>query len=85
MGLVGAEIAKRVDVLATGIHAGIIVEELNDRDLSYTPPAGQPMGRATARRPSLDESGSRPPLTKCRGSGPPRWIGEVRTSATSYV
>ncbi|WP_395108286.1 FAD-dependent oxidoreductase [Actinomadura sp. SCN-SB] len=42
VGMVGAEIAKRIDVLATGIHAGITVEDINDLDLSYTPPLGSP-------------------------------------------
>ncbi|MET9240907.1 FAD-dependent oxidoreductase [Nonomuraea sp. NPDC003709] len=38
----GAEIAKRVDILATGIHHGITVSEILDLDLAYTPPLGSP-------------------------------------------
>ena len=38
----GAEIAKRVDVFATALYHGMRVEELNDLDLSYTPPVGAP-------------------------------------------
>ncbi|MBT2233483.1 hypothetical protein [Nonomuraea sp. NEAU-A123] len=38
----GAEIAKRIDVLATGIHHGITVREILDLDLAYTPPLGSP-------------------------------------------
>ncbi|MBE1565945.1 FAD-dependent oxidoreductase [Nonomuraea africana] len=42
VGHLGAEIAKRIDVLATGIHHGISVAEVADLDLSYTPPLGSP-------------------------------------------
>ena len=38
----GAEIAKRVDVFATALYHGMRVENLNDLDLSYTPPVGAP-------------------------------------------
>ena len=38
----GAEIAKRVDVFATALYHEMRVEELNDLDLSYTPPVGAP-------------------------------------------
>jgi NADPH-dependent 2,4-dienoyl-CoA reductase/sulfur reductase-like enzyme len=37
-----AEVAKRIDVAAAAIFAGIGVEELSDLDLSYTPPLGSP-------------------------------------------
>jgi NADPH-dependent 2,4-dienoyl-CoA reductase/sulfur reductase-like enzyme len=37
--IVGAEgAAKRIDVLATALHAGLTVEEIVDLDLSYAPP-----------------------------------------------
>jgi NADPH-dependent 2,4-dienoyl-CoA reductase/sulfur reductase-like enzyme len=42
VGHLGAEIAKRVDVLATGIHHGITVNDVTDLDLAYTPPLGSP-------------------------------------------
>ena len=38
----GAEIAKRADVFATALYNGMRVEDLNDLDLSYTPPVGAP-------------------------------------------
>lgn len=39
---VGAEgVDKRIDVLATAIRAGMVVEDLIDLDLAYSPPYGQ--------------------------------------------
>ena len=38
----GTEISKRVDVYGAAIHHGMTVTELNDLDLSYTPPLGSP-------------------------------------------
>ena len=38
----GAEVAKRVDVFATALYHGMYVKDLNDLDLSYTPPVGAP-------------------------------------------
>lgn len=38
----GAEVSKRVDVFATALYHGMSVEDLNDLDLSYTPPVGSP-------------------------------------------
>ena len=35
---VGDEVAKRVDVAAVALHAGLSVEDLADLDLSYAPP-----------------------------------------------
>lgn len=37
-----AEVAKRIDVFATALFHQMTVEELNDLDLSYTPPLGSP-------------------------------------------
>ena len=37
-----AEIAKRVDVAAAALFAGLTVEQVSDVDLSYTPPLGSP-------------------------------------------
>jgi NADPH-dependent 2,4-dienoyl-CoA reductase/sulfur reductase-like enzyme len=42
LGAVNSAIAKRIDVVAAGLHAGITVHQLNDLDLSYTPPLGSP-------------------------------------------
>lgn len=38
----GSEISKRVDIFATALFNGMSVEELNDLDLSYTPPLSSP-------------------------------------------
>ena len=37
-----AEIAKRIDIAAAAIYAGMTVDAVNDLDLSYTPPLGSP-------------------------------------------
>jgi len=37
-----AEVAKRIDIFATALFHGMMVEELNDLDLSYTPPFSSP-------------------------------------------
>ncbi len=37
-----SEVAKRIDVFATALHNGYSVEELNDLDLTYTPPLSSP-------------------------------------------
>ncbi len=42
LGAWGAEISKRVDIFATGLYRGMMVEELGDLDLSYTPPLSSP-------------------------------------------
>jgi hypothetical protein len=34
----GDVVAKRVDVLATALHAGMTVDQVEDLDLSYAPP-----------------------------------------------
>ena len=42
LGSVGTEVSKRVDIVAAAIHNGLTVEDLNDLDLSYTPPLSSP-------------------------------------------
>jgi NADPH-dependent 2,4-dienoyl-CoA reductase/sulfur reductase-like enzyme len=42
MGHVSSEVSKRVDVVATAIFNELKVEDLNDIDLSYTPPLSSP-------------------------------------------
>ncbi len=37
-----SEVAKRIDIYATALFHGMRVEELNDLDLSYTPPVSSP-------------------------------------------
>lgn len=42
IGTYGAEIAKRIDVMATAIYHEMKVKDLNSLDLSYTPPLSSP-------------------------------------------
>src|SRR5579859_2904789 len=42
IGRVHAEIAKRIDIFAAALFHNLRVEELNDLDLSYTPPLSSP-------------------------------------------
>jgi NADPH-dependent 2,4-dienoyl-CoA reductase/sulfur reductase-like enzyme len=42
VGHVHGEVAKRIDIFATALYAGMAVDELNDLDLSYTPPVSSP-------------------------------------------
>lgn len=42
IGHIHAEIAKRIDIFATALFHTMRVEELNDLDLSYTPPLSSP-------------------------------------------
>jgi NADPH-dependent 2,4-dienoyl-CoA reductase/sulfur reductase-like enzyme len=42
VGHVQGEVAKRIDIFATALYAGMAVDELNDLDLSYTPPVSSP-------------------------------------------
>ncbi|MHC1729185.1 MAG: FAD-dependent oxidoreductase [Syntrophobacteraceae bacterium] len=37
-----SEVSKRIDIFATAIYNGMRVDELNDLDLSYTPPLSSP-------------------------------------------
>jgi NADPH-dependent 2,4-dienoyl-CoA reductase/sulfur reductase-like enzyme len=42
LGHVHSEVAKRIDIFATALFHSMRVEELNDLDLSYTPPLSSP-------------------------------------------
>lgn len=42
LGLRKAEISKRIDIVAAALFQNAIVEDLNDMDLSYTPPFSSP-------------------------------------------
>ena len=42
IGYYQSEVAKRIDIFATALFHGMGVEELNDLDLSYTPPFSSP-------------------------------------------
>jgi hypothetical protein len=37
-----AQVAKRIDIPATALHSGLTIDQINDLDLSYTPPFGSP-------------------------------------------
>lgn len=41
-GAYGKEVSKRIDTIATALHHRMRVEELNELDLSYTPPLSSP-------------------------------------------
>lgn len=38
----GSEVSKRIDIVATALYQELRVEQLNDLDLSYTPPLSSP-------------------------------------------
>lgn len=42
LGSVGTEVSKRVDIVAAAIFNKLTIEDLNDLDLSYTPPLSSP-------------------------------------------
>lgn len=42
VGHLGSEIAKRIDIAAAAIFNAMTVDEMNDLDLSYSPPLGSP-------------------------------------------
>jgi NADPH-dependent 2,4-dienoyl-CoA reductase/sulfur reductase-like enzyme len=42
IGHYGTEVSKRIDIFAAAIHHGMNVEQVNDLDLSYTPPLSSP-------------------------------------------
>jgi NADPH-dependent 2,4-dienoyl-CoA reductase/sulfur reductase-like enzyme len=42
VGRLGTEVAKRIDVAAAAIFNSMTVDEMNDLDLSYSPPLGSP-------------------------------------------
>jgi NADPH-dependent 2,4-dienoyl-CoA reductase/sulfur reductase-like enzyme len=64
IGHYGTEVSKRIDIFATAIHHGMRVEEINDLDLSYTPPLSSPWDPVqmaaqvwTSRRNASDKLG----------------------------
>lgn len=42
IGHYGTEVSKRVDIFAAALHHDMSVEDINDLDLSYTPPLSSP-------------------------------------------
>ena len=57
-GHIDAEVSKRVDIFASALFHGMLVEDLNDLDLSYTPPLSAPLGRRPGSRSGLESSGT---------------------------
>jgi NADPH-dependent 2,4-dienoyl-CoA reductase/sulfur reductase-like enzyme len=56
VGPYGAEISKRIDILAAGLYAGLKIQDLPEMDLSYTPPLSSPWDPIQATAQSwLDE------------------------------
>ncbi|MBI4765789.1 MAG: FAD-dependent oxidoreductase [Deltaproteobacteria bacterium] len=57
IGSYGAEVSKRLDILATALFNGMTVESLNHLDLSYTPPLSSPWDpvQLTAQAWSLEQ------------------------------
>jgi NADPH-dependent 2,4-dienoyl-CoA reductase/sulfur reductase-like enzyme len=60
----GAEVSKRIDILATAIHNANVVADLADLDLSYTPPLGSPWDAVQQAahawlQPALEDTGQR--------------------------
>ena len=74
-----AEIAKRVEVAAAALFAGLTVEQVSDVDPVLHPAAGQPLGRPASRRPGVDPHRPTPyerltwegPATGVAAPGPP--------------
>ncbi len=42
IGTYGTEVSKRIDIFAAALHQGMNIEDINDLDLSYTPPLSSP-------------------------------------------
>ena len=62
IGHVNAEVAKRIDIFATALFHGMRVEDLNDLDLSYTPPLSSPWDPVQLSAQSwMSQVGSRSP------------------------
>ena len=64
VGAYGAEVSKRLDIIATAIHHGMTVAEFSEYDLSYTPPLSSPWDPVQMAVQSLErkltEGASRP-------------------------
>ena len=59
MQLVGhrdASIAKRVDIAAAALFAGLTVDQISDLDLAYPPPLGSPWDAVQAATQAWSES-----------------------------
>jgi NADPH-dependent 2,4-dienoyl-CoA reductase/sulfur reductase-like enzyme len=70
-----AQVAKRIDVPAAAIFAGLAVEQISDLDLSYTPPFGMPGTRCSSPLGHGPPSSSR--------NAHPLWL-PATTSARRY-
>ena len=58
VGTIPSAVHKRIDTAATAIHAGLRIEQINDLDLSYTPPLGSPWDilQTAAQRWNADQT-----------------------------
>jgi NADPH-dependent 2,4-dienoyl-CoA reductase/sulfur reductase-like enzyme len=60
VGARGTETAKRVDIYATALHHAMTVDQLNDLDLSYTPPFGSPWDAVQTATQAWSANSARP-------------------------
>jgi NADPH-dependent 2,4-dienoyl-CoA reductase/sulfur reductase-like enzyme len=58
-----AEVSKRIDIIAVALYNGMTIEEINDIDLSYTPPLSSPWDpvQMAAQQWVKETSGKSPP------------------------
>ena len=52
-----SEVAKRIDIIAAALYNGMLVENLSDLDLSYTPPLIQPVGPGSKGSHAMEHHG----------------------------
>jgi hypothetical protein len=57
LGAISGEVAKRADTATAAIHAGPTIDELNDLELSYTPPCTPRAAPDPHRRPHEHRAG----------------------------
>ena len=86
VGHYGTEVSKRIDVFASAIHQCMTIEQVNDLDLSYTPPLSSPWDpvQMAAQAWSKHWGGSAPPGfygNAPRSVAQPRKIAGERTRA----
>ncbi len=57
----GTEVSKRVDIFATAIFNDMTVDDMNQLDLSYSPPLGSPWDAVQMAAQAWVRSTSSPP------------------------
>lgn len=67
IGAWGAEVSKRIDVLATALFHEMTVDQISDLDLSYTPPLSSPWDpvQMTSQAWSLQSKSQQPKESSC--------------------